>query len=131
MSQWSECNNLCDGEQFRTAACVQIDSGHHVSPIHNDQKPKNEYQMCNAGCVVELVQFHFLNQSIIQFLYFYKLSFFSYVIFRWEIQRTSHYRGQIIDDKYCENLPKESLERVCNTHEYPKWQFGDESAVSI
>lgn len=44
---------------------------------------------------------------------------------------TSHYRGQVIDDKYCENLPKESLERVCNTHECPKWQYGDESAVSI
>lgn len=43
---------------------------------------------------------------------------------------TSHYRGQIIDDKYCEHLPKDSLERACNTHECPKWQFGDESAVS-
>lgn len=44
---------------------------------------------------------------------------------------TSHYRGQIINDRYCEHLPKESLERTCNTHECPKWQFGDESAVSI
>lgn len=54
MSQWSECNNLCDGEQFRTAACVQIDSGRPVTPsLCQDAKPKNEYQVCNAGCVIE------------------------------------------------------------------------------
>lgn len=62
MSQWSECNNLCDGEQFRTAGCVEIDSGRHVSPSYcQDPKPKNEYQVCNAGCVVELVKFYILN----------------------------------------------------------------------
>lgn len=56
MSQWSECNSLCDGEQFRTAACVQTDTGRPVSPSScRDAKPKNEYQTCNAGCVVELV----------------------------------------------------------------------------
>lgn len=66
MSQWSECNNLCDGEQFRTAACVQIDGGRPVSTsLCQDQKPKNEYQVCNAGCVVELVKFFdSLNQSL-------------------------------------------------------------------
>lgn len=54
MSQWSECNGLCDGEQFRTAACVQIDTGRHVSPSScRDAKPEDEYQVCNAGCVVE------------------------------------------------------------------------------
>lgn len=61
MSQWSECNNLCDGEQFRTAACVQVDSGRHVSPsLCQDAKPKNEYQVCNAGCVIELVKFTYI-----------------------------------------------------------------------
>lgn len=56
MSQWSECNGLCDGQQFRTAACVQIDTGRHVSLSScRDAKPEDEYQVCNAGCVVELV----------------------------------------------------------------------------
>lgn len=56
MSQWSECNNLCDGEQFRTAACIQIDAGRHVSSnMCREQKPDDEYQVCNAGCTVELV----------------------------------------------------------------------------
>lgn len=54
MSQWSECNSLCDGEQFRTAACIQIDNGRSVSPsLCRDTKPRNEYQACNVGCVVE------------------------------------------------------------------------------
>lgn len=44
---------------------------------------------------------------------------------------TSHHRGQVIDDKYCAHLTKESLERACNTQECPKWQYGDESAVSL
>lgn len=58
MSQWSECNSLCDGEQFRTAACVQIDTGRHVSPSScREPKPEDEYQACNVGCVVESVSF--------------------------------------------------------------------------
>lgn len=61
MSQWSDCNGLCDGEQFRTAACVQIDAGRHVSPSScREPKPEDEYQVCNAGCVVELVLFFFV-----------------------------------------------------------------------
>lgn len=54
MSEWSECNTLCDGEQFRTAACIQIDNDRTVSPnLCRDTKPDDEYQVCNAGCVVE------------------------------------------------------------------------------
>lgn len=56
MSQWSECNSLCDGEQFRTAACVQIDTGRHVATSScRESKPEDEYQACNVGCVVESV----------------------------------------------------------------------------
>lgn len=56
MSVWSECNNLCDGEQYRTAACKQIDNGRTVSPnMCRNPKPDDQYQVCNAGCVVECV----------------------------------------------------------------------------
>lgn len=54
MSEWSECNSLCDGEQYRTPACMQSDNGQVVSPnLCRDRKPDDEYQVCNAGCVVE------------------------------------------------------------------------------
>lgn len=44
---------------------------------------------------------------------------------------TSHHRGHIIDDKYCEHISKENLEQSCNTHDCPKWQLGDDSSVSV
>lgn len=54
MTEWSECNNLCDGEQFRTATCTQIDNGRSASThFCRDKKPDDEYQICNAGCAVE------------------------------------------------------------------------------
>lgn len=56
MSDWSECNNLCDGEQYRTAACKQIDNDRTVSPnMCQVPKPDDQYEVCNAGCVVEYV----------------------------------------------------------------------------
>lgn len=58
MSNWSECNNLCDGEQYRTAVCIQADDGRSVSPNYcRDTKPDDEYQTCNVGCVVEYVSY--------------------------------------------------------------------------
>lgn len=54
MSNWSECNNLCDGEQYRTAVCVQIEDGRNISPNYcRENKPDDEYQACNVGCVIE------------------------------------------------------------------------------
>lgn len=49
---------------------------------------------------------------------------------RRSVRCTLHHRGQSIDNKYCQLLEKEPLERACNTQECPKWQFGDESSVS-
>lgn len=71
MSQWSECNKLCDGEQFRTSSCIHIDTGRHMSPtLCPEQKPEDEYQVCNPGCIVELVVFsssrHFSTGIFIQ-----------------------------------------------------------------
>lgn len=43
---------------------------------------------------------------------------------------TSHLRGQLIDERYCAKVKVEDLARPCNTHECPKWKYGDESAVS-
>lgn len=68
MSDWSECNNLCDGEQYRTAACKQIDNDRTVPPnMCRDPKPDDQYQVCNAGCVVEYVLAHYSNNERIFF----------------------------------------------------------------
>ncbi|XP_055309435.1 A disintegrin and metalloproteinase with thrombospondin motifs 9-like isoform X3 [Sitodiplosis mosellana] len=183
MSQWSECNILCDGEQFRTAACVQIDTGRHVSPSScREPKPEDEYQPCNVGCVVEWeIQrtkcsaecgegVQQLSYSCIQTFpqsnhrkvvddshcptsqksKLYEKCMGPCASATWTYEEfgpcskicnggiqsrtaycTSHHRGHIIDDKYCANIQRESLERACNTHECPKWQFGDESACSV
>lgn len=43
---------------------------------------------------------------------------------------TSHLKGQLIDERYCAKVIQDDLTRPCNTHECPKWQYGDESPVS-
>lgn len=73
MSEWSDCNNVCDGEQFRTATCVQIETNRQVAPSNcRESKPDDEYQACNSGCYVEYVsQLVFILSKIFQ----YKLKF--------------------------------------------------------
>ncbi|XP_031637497.1 A disintegrin and metalloproteinase with thrombospondin motifs 9 isoform X2 [Contarinia nasturtii] len=183
MSQWSECNSLCDGEQFRTAACIQIDTSRHVATsLCREAKPEDEYQACNVGCVVEweiqrskcsaecgdgvqqlsyscIQTFPQLNHRKVvddshcptsQKSKLYEKCIGSCPSATWTYEDfgqcskicnsgiqsrtaycTSHHRGHIIDEKYCAHIPKESLERACNTHDCPKWQFGDESACTV
>lgn len=51
MTSWSECDQLCNGRRFRTAACTQTDSGRKVSPNYcHEKKPDDEYESCNLDC---------------------------------------------------------------------------------
>lgn len=53
MSEWSECTRLCNGERFRTAACVRAVDGQTVAPEYCRQaKPDDEYAACNTECEV-------------------------------------------------------------------------------
>lgn len=54
MSSWSECDQLCNGRRFRTAACTQTDNNRNVLPSNcRSKKPDDEYQTCNTDCETE------------------------------------------------------------------------------
>lgn len=53
MSEWSECTRLCNGERFRTAACIRVMDGQTVAQEYCRQnKPDDEYVACNTECEV-------------------------------------------------------------------------------
>lgn len=56
MTDWTECNRLCNGESFRTAVCVQESDGRKVMPSQcRPPKPDDQYQTCNTECDVAYV----------------------------------------------------------------------------
>ncbi|XP_063700230.1 A disintegrin and metalloproteinase with thrombospondin motifs 15 [Culicoides brevitarsis] len=59
MSNWSQCDQLCNGRQNRTANCYDFNSAMMV-PNHlaakyctRTAKPSTEYKYCNKDCVLE------------------------------------------------------------------------------
>lgn len=60
MSEWSECNRLCNGETFRMATCVQDSDGRKVLPSQcRPPKPDDEYRTCNTECDIAYVFWKF------------------------------------------------------------------------
>jgi hypothetical protein len=55
MSEWSECDQLCMGNHFRSASCVQSDTDVAVSPsfCRATVQPNTEYARCNDYCTLE------------------------------------------------------------------------------
>ncbi|XP_055684696.1 A disintegrin and metalloproteinase with thrombospondin motifs 20 isoform X2 [Lutzomyia longipalpis] len=52
MGDWNRCNQLCIGQQSRSAVCIQMDTNTIVSAnyCHAQQKPQDEYEVCNTDC---------------------------------------------------------------------------------
>lgn len=52
MSEWSDCDQLCFGKKFRTAACVEIETSRKIAPSYcrTSAKPADEYEVCNTDC---------------------------------------------------------------------------------
>jgi hypothetical protein len=55
MGEWSVCDQLCNGDQVRSATCVQSDTGDNVSPslCRTTIQPNTEYGRCNDFCSLE------------------------------------------------------------------------------
>lgn len=59
MSEWSQCDQLCNGKRNRTANCYEFNSGQMVQShlaakyCSRTVKPIDEYQVCNKDCVLE------------------------------------------------------------------------------
>uniref|UniRef100_A0A336JY65 CSON006040 protein n=1 Tax=Culicoides sonorensis TaxID=179676 RepID=A0A336JY65_CULSO len=59
MSEWSQCNALCQGKRKRTAICYEQNTGQMVESIlaakycSRSVKPIDEEQLCNIDCELE------------------------------------------------------------------------------
>ncbi|KAJ6633267.1 A disintegrin and metalloproteinase with thrombospondin motifs 9 [Pseudolycoriella hygida] len=55
MSEWSECDQICNGKRFRTAICIQSDNEKIIPPTNclPSKKPKIEFEHCNSHCEID------------------------------------------------------------------------------
>lgn len=59
MSEWSKCDQLCNGKRNRSAICYELNTGQTVQSslaskyCTRSVKPMDEYERCNEDCVLE------------------------------------------------------------------------------
>ncbi|KAG4076388.1 hypothetical protein HA402_005831 [Bradysia odoriphaga] len=55
MSDWSECDQICNGKRFRSGICIQSDNEKVISPNNclPSKKPKIEFEHCNNHCEID------------------------------------------------------------------------------